>query len=140
MNTINNKVLSFSDKMKLIKELEEYYRKTEKFWLYWEKKALVYKLFIKCIEWIKQDFNITRDLTDKEMLDILRAIFTEEYINKIVVKENPIQEAAIKTWIWSIAWIITNDNGMIEFEQSELEKRKWWMTFNTWIFDFYKDK
>lgn len=139
------KPLSYSQKIKLINDLLNYYKKSwPVYWEYWVKKWLVLELFLKAIELTKVTFKITRDLTDKELEEILKKTFDLEYCKSVISKTDKIWRHAFETWLWCLYAIVSNDAEVIDLEYEELQKRiynkqKNWLTFNTWIFDYYKD-
>lgn len=114
------------------------------YWEYWVKKSLVLELFLNVVETTKTTFKISRDLTDKELNEILKKTFDLDYCKSVLSKTDKIWKYAFWTWLWCLYAIISNDTEVINLEFKELQKwinnnQEKWITFNTWIFDFYKD-
>ena len=144
MKKQETKVLSTKEKMEFFKKLSESYKNAESvYWEYWIKKALVFDMFIERIDLVKENAKVKKDFTDKELLILVKRIFTKEYLDDIFSKCNKITKAAIETGIGAIAWIICNSQCIFEEENKviqEFYQNKKGLTFNTWIFDFYKNK
>jgi hypothetical protein len=60
-------------------------------------------MFIERIDHVKKNTKVKKDFTDKELLILVKRIFTKEYLDDIFSKCNKITKAAIETGIGAIA-------------------------------------
>lgn len=110
------KELTYAEKLYLFAKLCEHYNNE------WGeknvKKALVIDLFLKAVQLIYEKEQ--RELSDKELVDILMATYSPDYLESIIDKDNPEQELWIKTWIGCIYWILEWDEEVFAVEMKEL--------------------
>lgn len=108
--------LKFSEKIYFLTKLAEHYNALgdERS----IKKALTIDLFLKAVQIVYEWEQ--RELTNKELVDILFATYSPDYIEQIIDKNNPEQELGIKTWIGCLYWILENDSAVFDVECAEL--------------------
>lgn len=108
--------LSFPEKMEFFEKLKDYYlSKTTEFHY---KKWLVIELFLQAVEIV---FNWEkRDLTDKELIAVLMTTFSPDYIESIILKDNPDQKAGIEDWIGCIYGLLEGSAEVYKGELAEL--------------------
>ena len=112
MEKKNVNELKFSELLYFFAKLTEKYSS-----MWWErnvKKALAIDLFLKTVQLVYEKEQ--RDLTNKELEDILFTTYSPDYVDSIIDKDNPEQELGIKTWIGCIYWILEWDEVVFEEE------------------------
>lgn len=112
------KDLDFKEKVNFFKELMEHYSNKE--WEYYYKKFLVIELFFKWVEKVFDSLEEKRDLTNKEMEDILFTIFSPAYIEELNSNWTEEGKLALETWIGCIYWILQWEREVYYEELKEL--------------------